>query len=109
MSGLGPARACSTCIFICLVAGPSPGRLAETPRRSAPPADPPPRLTLIGPGWYPALRLRARRVSPPCHGHEIRKREGGETFGRSPRGRERDVRERVASIQQEDSAVGDPG
>src|SRR5688500_2686013 len=72
MSGPAPARACSTCIFICLVAGPSRGRRAETPRRSAPSADPPPRLTLIGPGWYPALRLRARRVSPPCHGHEIR-------------------------------------
>src|SRR5688572_5124287 len=71
MSAPGPARACSTCTCTCSAADRSPGRRAEAPRRSSP-ADPPPRLTLIGPCWYPALRLRARRVSWPCHGHEIR-------------------------------------
>src|SRR5687768_8339843 len=68
----GPARACSTCISTSSAAGPSPGRRAEASRRRAASSDPPPRLTLIGPGWYPAVRLRARRVTPSCHRHEIR-------------------------------------
>ena len=32
-------------------------------------------MTLIGPDWYPALRLRARRASPSCHRHETRSRK----------------------------------